>query len=319
MTNPKLSSKALTAWLLLAMLGPLALASARASWVAVLVATILCGVLCVAVFACLDRSAGKSRLYAVAVIVWNCYAAAVVADQGSICWPGKGSELVIPLVLIALAATASAGGAQSASAVSATLCPICVVIFAPVFASGVGNVQMSRLQAVAPAPDGMLLFVLLLPMAAAAIEGREPAKLGGTMTAVGIFALAISVASIGMLSLPVALTRRDAFFELAKSLELFGRLQRFESVTAVAVTISIYAMLSLLYSGIFAMAENWKSGRGREAVFICASVSAAVVLAGLWISPDITALLALLIWGILSVLSHGLPFGKTRKKSENKP
>ncbi len=319
MINHKVSSKALAAWLLAGMLGPLALTSARAFWVAVLVAAILCGTLCIAVFECTEKLESKNKAYSILVIVWNCYAAAVVADQASICWPGEGSERVIPLVLIALAAITSADGAQRASAVSATLCPICAVIFAIVLASGVGNVQLPRLQAVAPAPDGMLLFALLLPIAATAVECEKGAKPGRIIAVVGTFALVISAVSIGTLSLPVALTRRDAFFELAKSLDLFGTVQRFESVTAVAVTISIYAMMCLLYSGIFTMAENIKPGRGREAIFICALVSAAVVLAGLWISPNATALLALFVWGIWKVLSPMLSLQKISKKRKNTP
>ncbi len=124
MKKPEVSPKALSAWLTAAMVGPVALVSASSSWLAVLVAVILCGLLCIAIFRFSGGLVWKNKGYCVVAILWNLYAAAVVAAQGSICWPGKGSELVIPLVLILLAALSAVSGAQNAAAVSGTLWPL---------------------------------------------------------------------------------------------------------------------------------------------------------------------------------------------------
>ncbi len=190
-------------------------------------------------------------------------------------------------------------------------------MFALALICGIGSLETTRIEFSTAVPEGMLLFTLLLPVSAAAIPRREGSGVTKPIAVLSVFAVAFSIVVVGTLSLPVALTRKDAFFEFAKSLGLFGTVQRFESLVAVAVTISVFSMLSLLYSGIGTMAEYTHPGSRKPVVILCAGTSAAIVAAKLWLSPKLLALLSLLIWGILSVLCQTVATHKSLKKGEN--
>ncbi|MGM9600619.1 MAG: hypothetical protein ACI3W5_03390 [Faecousia sp.] len=307
MKSHEISPKAFTAWLATAMLGPVAMVSAVSSWSSVLVSSILCGVLCAFIYRCCDGGMRKHKLYSGLALIWNVYAAAVVANWGSICWPGKGGQVVVPLVLIALAAISAYNGTRGASSVGAALCPLCAIIFAVVLACGVGNLQWHRITLSTAAPGGMLLFVFLLPLAAVAIPRQRGAKIGGALAGIAVFAVLISVAVIGTLSLPVALTREDAFYEFSKSLQIFSAVQRFESIAAVAVTLSVYAMLSLLLSAVGELGESIYAKSGKWIVLGGAAVSAIIVVMGYGISSKYVAILSLLVWAIGNVLNQAFP------------
>ncbi len=319
MKNREVSSKALAAWVATAMLGPAALVSARSSWICVLVATILCGILCVVIYNFSGGNVWKNKVFCCIAVIWCIYAAAIVSAQGSIVWPGRGAQVVVPLVLIVLAALSSCHGADRASSVAATICPLCIIIFAVVLACGVGNIQWQRVTASYTAPNGMLLFVLLLPVVATAIPRCAGTKIAAPLFGVAVFALVLSVAAIGTLSLPVALTRDDAFFEFSKSLDLFSTVQRFESITAVAVTLSVYAMVSLLFSGIYTMAQNVIPVGGKWAVLCAAGISAGIVVAKLWIHTGLLVIVTVLLWGILTIFFQTFFREKKAKKHENNP
>lgn len=307
MKNREISPKAFTAWVAAAMLGPVALISASSSWIAVLVAGILCGLLCAFIFRSCEGGVRKHKLYSGVALLWNVYAVAVVADWGSICWPGKGGEIVIPLVLIALGAISAYRGAPGACAVGACLCPLCAVIFAIVLACGLGNLRWERVEFSTAAPGGSLVFAFLLPLAAVAIPRHSGGKMGKALLGISVFALLISICVMGTLSLPVALTRRDAFFEFSKSLKIFSAMQRFESIAAVAVTMGVFAMLSLLFGSIGEMAENIRPNMGKWTVLGGAVLGGIIVVLRLWISPKYVAILSLLIWAIGSVLNQAFP------------
>ncbi len=317
MKSPEVTPKALTAWLAVAMLGPLALTAARESWLAVAVTGVLCALLIITIHDFSDSRIWTNRIYCAVLLLWHIYAAALVAYQCRICWPGKGSGVVVPLVLLVLAALSSAQGADRASRVAATLCPICVIIFALVLACGVGNVQWSRLEITAAAPGGWLLFILLLPIAATAIPRQPGSAIGRCMAGLTLFAVVISVAVSGTLSLPVSLTREDSFYEFAKSLKLFSAVQRFESIAAVAVTLSVYSVLSLLLSGVGHLAQQVKQGAGPWAVWAGAGIGAVVAGCGLLPPGPVAGVLAVAMWGILPLIAQLFSCEKKVKKDEN--
>ncbi len=319
MKSNEVSAKTLTAWISCGMLGPLALAASRSSWLAVLLTGLLCTLLCGVIHTFSDGHIWEHKLYCGILGLWNLYAVAVVAAQSPICWPGKGSELAVSLVLLLLAAASAWNGAERASRGAAVLLPLCVLVFAVVLACGVGNIRWSRVGVSTAAPSGMPLFLFLLPVAATAIPRQPGAAVYRCMTGLSIFALALSVVATGILSLPIAVTKADAFYEVSKSLSLFGAIQRFEAVTAVAVTLSVYAMLSMLLSGASHMAEQISPGSGRFATIIGTGLSAAIVVGKFYLDSRLLAVLALLIWGIFPVLASLIPSGKKEEKDENNP
>lgn len=312
MKNREVSSKALSAWVAAAMFGPVALVSAGSAWSAVLVTAIVCSSLCLVAFRFGGDFACRSRIINVLFMLWNVYAVAAVAALACQCWPGKGSQIATALVLIALGAVSAYQSERSAAAVAATLCPLCAVIFAIVLSCGIGNVRWSRVEVSAIPPRGMLIFVFLLPIAAMAIRrSAEPST--GALVLSSSFGVILSVIVMGTVSLPVMLTQDNAFFEFSKSLDLFGAVQRFESIAAVAVTMSIFTAISLLLSGVGSIAQGLCRGSGRWAVLLSALVSAAVVVFQLWLSPKAVAIVSIFIWGFLGAAGRFFPAKKVEK------
>ena len=312
--NREASSQALSLWLATAMIGPVALVAARSSWSAVAVAATLCGVLCAAIYKVWGNNICQSKFVNVLLMLWHIYATAEVASMASLCWPGRGSQLATSLVLIALAALSAGKGERSASAVAAILCPLCAVIFAIVLACGIGNMHWSRVEVSMHPPVGMLIFVFLLPIAAVTIPRRQQLS-AGAFGIIGLVGTVLSIGVMGTLSLGVMLTKEDAFYEFSKSLDLFGVAQRFESLAAVGVMLSLYAMLSLLLSGVGSMAQQIRRGNGRWVMLLGAVVSAGVVIFGLRLSETTVAAVSVLIWGF-AVAAYGIIIEKNKKKRD---
>ncbi len=314
MKNREVSSRALSVWVATAMIGPVALVAARSSWSAVAVVATLCGVLCAAVYKAWGDGICHSKLVNALLMFWHLYAAAEVASMASLCWPGRGSQLVTSLVLIALAALSASKGERSASAVAAILCPLCAVIFAIVLACGIGNIHWSRVEVSTHPPAGSLIFVFLLPIAAVVIPRRQQLSAVG-FGMVGLLGTVLSIAVMGTLSLRVMLTKENAFYEFSQSLDLFGAVQRFESIAAVGVMLSLYAMLSLLLSGVGSMAQRIWQGSSQWVTLAGAAVSAGVVLFGLRFSEKTVAIASVLIWGFTAA-AYGIVCGKNQKKRD---
>ncbi len=312
MKNREVSSRALAVWLATAMVGPVALVSAGSSWSALAVVVIVCGLLCAVVYKSWEGSVCNSKLVNVLFLLWNVYAVAVVASLACLCWPGEGSQITTSLVLIALASLSATKGERSACAVSATLCPLCAAIFAVVLASGIGSIRWDRVEVSTVPPGGMLIFVFLLPIAAVTIP-RSANLSVGSLAFIGLLGIVLSVSVMGTLSLPVMLTKPDAFYEFSKSLDLFGVVQRFESVVAVAVTLSLYAMLSLLLSSIGSTAERVCPGSDKWAVLLSAALSMVIEVFELWLSAKATALVSIFVWGFLGATQQF--FGEKKQKN----
>lgn len=319
MKNREVSAKTLTAWIACAMLGPLALEAGRSAWPAVLLTGVLCSVLCGVIHTFSDGRPWENRIYCGILGLWHIYAAAMVAARSPICWPGKGAGIAVPLVLLLLAAASAWNGAEKASRVSAVLFPLCALAFALVLACGIGNIRWERVRFSTAAPSGMLLFVFLLPIGATALPRQPGAAIWRCMAGLSVFALLLSVVSSGILSQPVALTQENAFYEVAKSINLFGAIQRFESITAVAVTLSIYAMLSMLLSTLTSLARQISPGSERPVLAGATVLSGSVVIGGFYLDARVLAILALAIWGILPLLAGLMPGRKKEEKDEKSP
>ncbi len=317
--NEKVSAKALTAWIGCAMLGVVALAAARSGWLGVALTGVLCGLLCVTVHAFSDSRPWENPVYCGILLLFQIVSTGVVAAQGAICLPGKGADTVVPLVLLLLAAASAWGGGARASRVSAVLCPLCVAVFAVVTACGIGSIRWERVAASQVAPGGMLIFVFLLPIAATAIPRETGSAFGKCLTGVTAFGALVSVVVTGVLSEPIALVRPDSFYEFSRSISLFSGVHRFEAVTAVAVTVSIYAMLSLLLSGAGHLGEVLYPGSYRWAVLAVTVLAGGLGTFGFLPEGRTLAVCALAVWGILPILMQFLPCGKKAKKEEKTP
>ena len=297
------------------MLGPVALIASRSSWIAVAVTAILCGILCGVVYRLWGENFCESKLINILFLLWHIYAAAEVAFLGCLCWPGKGSQIVIPAVLILLSALSAYQGERSAGAVAGILCPLCTAVFALVLASGIGNIRWDRMELPNVPPSGMLIFVFLLPTVALTIPRKESPSEGG-LALIGIWAALLSAAVMGTLSLGVMLTRQNAFYEFSKSLNIFGTVQRFESMVAVAVTLSLYAMLSLLMSSIKNVAENIYPEAGKLGVFFAVFTSVGILVLKLRLNDKAIAALSIIVWGFV-VIAYRFLDEKNYKKQDD--
>ena len=155
-----------------------------------------------------------------------------------LCWPQE-EKGHIALILLALAAWTAAEGREKA--VAGALNHLIRVLTAVVFLAGFREIQWKNLSPHWLPPEPALAAVLLVP-----------ALSRSTCKSAWILAVAYSVFTQGILSAEVAARVPAPFWELGRSMSLFGTTERFESVIAVAMTLGYYSFLSrLLAQGRF--------------------------------------------------------------------
>lgn len=316
MSNRSISSKALFAWLCCGMIGPAAVAAARSSWPLVLAAGLLCSLLCVMIHSFSDSRVWQSKVYIVILIFWQIATAVMIARWAGQCWTGKYAEKVVPVVLLALAAYSARKGAGQAARVGAVMFPVCALIFAVILAAGVTSLKLDRVSVGAERLSPEMLVVFLLPVSATMLPRERTFGMVKVLLPLSITVALISVCVTGVVSLAVAITQEAAFYEFTKSLSLFGTVERFESVAAVGVTISIFSILSMLFAGIAHGINRFAPEKQQWGVGI--SFAAAVAATVLGIIPDggHMGILAVVIWGFLPLIVQCVESGKNAKKEE---
>ena len=272
MPDEKIPVARLWAWLAVAMSAPLAHYSGG-SWAALLIA----GLACWGIYGLMQNNRAseppKSSVVCVLQIIWLCVLLSQMAALTANYWPGRGSEVVVPTVMLALAAWNCCG---RPSRVAGVLFWILTAMFVPVLLTGAKDVSPVWLL-----PENMDLSlavvpILLLPHLALILprQGKEErSKVGWIL----VFGLSLWLITAGVLSPAVAGKLDTPFRELSRSLEL-GAVSRFESVVSTAVTFGWFGLLSLVLECACVYGEAVRLKRKRCAWGIAAASAVLVVL-----------------------------------------
>lgn len=303
MCGETITHKRLWAWLTVAMSAPLAHFSGG-SWLGLLALEAACLGVC----GLLPRGVQdvkNSRIVCCVEVVWTAVLLSQLIPASAGYWPGEKSEIIIPTALLALGAY-SCG--KRPSRVAGVLFGVLVIMYIPVVAAGVKDVELRWLVPKSMAVSVWLVPVLLLPATGRFLTGADD---GGKWNfGILLFGVALWMLTTGVLSPAVEEQVQTPFRELSRSLTI-GAASRFESLISVVVTLGWFALASyLIHCG-----AHFGEGLGVSKNLSSWLIALASFLMLLWdvrIKPEIAAGFAAFAWIILPVLWSK----KTWKKRE---
>lgn len=313
MENRNISGRQLGAWLLCALSAPLAQMAGGTPWVVVLVT----GVVCLAASWYANRTKLQpGKLICALEFAWiPCVLGAAFRwIVGS--WPSGDVYPAIPLVLLALAAACASGGEGKAAGAGSVLFWLTALIYSAVVIAGIGEVEPAMLRPDINTGSWELAAVFLIPAAAGLAPGMRRKLQPISLVAMAVFSTVISILIAGSVSPAVAQSVESPLYQWVRGLGLFGTLERFEALVAVALTMGWFAALSYLLCVAGSLAEWLKPGWFKTGVWICAGVSAAGIFLDQWIGGAPLAIGSVILWIALPAGSN-LRVKIKMKKLEN--
>lgn len=267
-------------WLIVAMVVPLLQTASGCAWPVVLAESLLS----IVIYLCLsgivqDKPSGWLNY------LWTCIVISQFLFWPNGFWP-KTNTVFISLVLLALAAWAV--WKNAAERASCALFWLIVIITSVTLLAAVKEIRIVNLKPTTEDANAYLPTVLLLPML---IAGRRKEK--KRILSVGFFAVAVSVITIGVISVRQAAAAETPFYELSRSLTLFGFTKRFESLVSVAMTLGVFATICFLMEAI---ADD------RENVLPAGILSSVIYILNVRMDGIVLTIGSLLAWVVLPVI-----------------
>lgn len=306
MNNRKIPHRQLTAWLAAALMPTTIQLLGGASWLSVLLAV---GVSMLLIwFRWRFGASPKGKL--LSILQWLLLVAILITACrcASESWPG-GAHPVVGFVLLALALWSVRKGSEAAARVGSVLFWFVLGLYLVLFGAGVKEIRLGHLKPTAGEPDSFGCVLLLTP-AAAALHLYNKEGLKPRLLLIGVFAVAASVLTAGVLSPALAMQEENAFYEMTRSLNLLGQARRFEAVLSAGMTVAWYSLLTLYLSLCEYHGETAHSGWGKWGSIAAAVVSAIAVLCDLHIPAILLLLLATIFWVMIPLLTQGLEHQK---------
>ncbi len=286
-----------------AMLVPLSQTASRSSWLAVLAAG--AGVLLLCRWL-MKYTAAPAPWLAKLQNLWACVIVSELLYWSVECWPGHDNRYAVPLILLVLAVWLSGSGLRRAESVGCTLLWPVGLILGAVLLSALPDMEWKDLTPSWQMTESHLLTLLV----AAMLHGRSEKRGSGTgVICAWVFALLATAITAGVLS-PAVCAVSAPVYELSRSIGLFGIAERFESITAAAMTMGYFAAISYL------LAAGNRADGNRSAVWGYGGLAALLFIGNIRLDSRIVTIGSILLWIILPA-ACGLKniFQKTPKPS----
>ena len=277
-------------WILTAMLAPLAHASG-AGWATMLLAAVV--LLPLAALPVPRKPPGKLLLW----LGWGSVAAAaaVLLPASGSYWPGRSSEIVVPLVLLLLAGLTQN---ETRSANAAGILGWGVGLMgAAVWVLAMKEVRPAWLRPQLTSWNGSLVFPMLLPVL---FRSQMPGRKNWLFLAAGLAAI-LGILVQGNLSLGIAGQQNAPFYEMAGSLRV-GSLSRLEPMVSLLLTFSWYSLaLALVMAGKSYLCQIGLTGR--TALWLTVMAMGGGILFGVQDEIKDAAKIGILVWLMLPKIS----------------
>lgn len=308
--NSHKGQKAVSVWVVAAMIAPILQVASKESWIVVLGM----GAASAAAYYVLAVQNKESlimpRWIRLVQYAWLVVLIAVIAEQTALCWPSANGYPTIPLILLALAVLSAESGWKNASRASSIIFYIAVFLIGITTIAGLRDIHAEWLTPQIRKPDGLLLTVLLLPTVTAIMPECGNGKSGTAWVILGA-AVLISAWTAGIQS---NAAQEQGYLEGVKGLSLLGVVERFESLVSVAMTLGWFSLLTLLLAAAGQCANDVLRKQETAGVWAAGIIAATVVLCGMhieaWIAAICTATI-LVVLPILTILTRKI---KSRKK-----
>lgn len=231
------------------------------------------------------------------------------------CWP-TGNKTAVPLILLALAVWSAQKGPSAAARVGCVLFWVVVSIYFVVLAAGAKEVEIQWLRPEDTETDWDLAVLSLTPAAASVLMGKER-RWGPRLLLPGAFILCACLIVGGVLSPMVVRGLDNPFYEMSRSLSVFGVAKRFEAVVSAGMTVGWFTLLSLYLTICGKLSENVRPGWGRLGAYAGAVLAVAWMLCDLHIPRPLLAILMAVFWVAMPLLAQGIARFKQVVKSKN--
>lgn len=299
MRNETVPQRQMAAWIFLAMTAPLA-QLAGGGWLTMLAAGLAGGL-----FAWLALKMRRPQASWLCTLqwIWVTLALSCFAPETANSWPMGDAYPVVPLAMLLLAVWAAQKGTAAASGAAATFIYIVSAGFAVVLAAGIGQTRWHALTQLPREMNPALLAVFLLPCAAAAIPGKKK-QANRAITAALVFGVLCAGVVQGVL--PDDAGGTAPFYEMSRSLELFGAWERFEAPVCALLTVGWFAMLELLLCAGGCLFSTVVKDSYRAGVFVTAFIAGVLMLCNVRINAAFLAVFGGICWGIFPVATQGI-------------
>ncbi len=278
------------------MLGPI-LYYVKGNWADVLLAAIVFGL--IAGIAVRFGSHWDGLAYNVIQLLWISVLLSQLLGFSADSWPtGERTFPVVPLVLLFLAAASALKSTNAAANGMSILFWMGLFLLGIVVAAGIWDIKAEYLYPKPQGIEGNMMLIFLIPAVTGFIITDKSSI--RTSLCIALTAAVISVWIAGILSPGIAEQEPWPFYESAKNVALFNVAKRFEALVSAGITICNYGLYSLLLCAIGEIGE--KLGRRREAVIGGVGISASLLLLGLTIRPEVSAVFCIVLWVVFPLL-----------------
>ncbi len=310
MFRKEVAAKPLTIWILCGMTAPVVQLLAGGDFRL----TVLIGLACTAVV-CLGLSG--SGEYSRSASGWQALflvlAVAVCAWLAGESWPMGNTRRIVPWVLLGLAAWSAQRGPAVAARMAGILFIILCVGYGLVIAAGVAQTDWEWVLGHRDPDPAMAVFLFLLPGAGACLPRGKVNKKQIWLFGIPLLSLAASVVTCGSVD-PTAQTENYPFFEMCRSLSLFGFAERFEALVCALITVGWFSLLSFLLSCFGAAVQKFLPGRAQVAVWAAAIAAGISLLGKMSISWGLLSTASAVFWGFSPLLTQVLAMRKKHGK-----
>ncbi len=275
--DKKVNSYSLWAWIFAGVSAPIAHHAGQSSWLATLIAGLLCSIACAIVVAVADRRSCRGGWYSAVQTLWIALVTGLLARWSVSSWPTAAGFPVVGLTLLVLAAFAAWDGATRASHCCSALFWLLALLYAVILVAGTQNLKLQYMMPTAQPFSLMQVVVFLLPALAGFLPCSKRLKVL-PLAGVVIFATVLTLWTVGTLSMPVTTQLEEPFYQFSRSLSFSGVSERFESILSVAMTMGYFALFAFLLSAVYHLTERAVPGKGRGGVIVAAVLAATIMV-----------------------------------------
>ena len=258
MFGKKVNARGLMAWTLAALAAPAAQFFGSIPWTWVLGAGAAAGL----VWGCAWNCQGPlPRGLAALILVCSVPPLFLGLRYNGTCWPGVPDE-VQGWALLTFAAWAALRGSSAGTRYGPVVFCVSALAYGILLACALPEVQVSNLRPAEPASPLWPLLVLLVPLGLGVFQKEGSLRpwpwIGGMVLAAGILAGACA----GVMGSVRAAAMDGAFYNLVRSIWLFGVAERFEALVSGIMTMGWFCYLTLLLSIAGEAGERLRSHGG---------------------------------------------------------
>lgn len=298
MYNNKLPHQQLTAWLAAAIVPTAVQLIAGASWLGVLLASLVT-LLCIGL---VWQWGAEPKGKLIALLQWGLLTAVLSAlcRQAPGSWP-EGGHKAVALILLALALWAAWKGTSASARVGCVLFWFVLLLYLIVLGAGMKEVELRWLKP-GRGEVSALCCILLLTPAAAFIHLNKRERCKPRLLLIGLFCTVAAAVTAGVLSPQVSANLENPFFEMTRSLNLLGQARRFEALLSAGMTVGWFSLINLQLTLCSEWANRIRTGWAKPGMIAAALVTTVSILLGWSIPGSVLLILAALLWVLLPLI-----------------